>query len=260
MAYVYRHIRLDKNEPFYIGIGSDSDGKYTRSKSKKNRNNHWYNIVNCTDYKIEIMLDDLTWEEANEKEIELVAFYGRRDLNKGTLVNLTNGGDGVVGYKQSEETKKKRSESMKGKKTNEETIKKMSESRKNLYENGYVSPNKGKKQSEETKKKRSESLKGKKRPEDVKIRISIANKGKDSWKKGKKSSDVSRKKVSETLKENYKNGYVSPVSKKVINTETGNIYNSVAEMCRNLGLNAGTMAGKLSGRRKNNTPFKYLDI
>jgi hypothetical protein len=24
MAYVYRHIRLDKNEPFYIGIGSDS--------------------------------------------------------------------------------------------------------------------------------------------------------------------------------------------------------------------------------------------
>jgi hypothetical protein len=26
MAYVYRHIRLDKNEPFYIGIGS---GGYT---------------------------------------------------------------------------------------------------------------------------------------------------------------------------------------------------------------------------------------
>lgn len=25
MAYLYRHIRLDKNEPFYIGIGSDSN-------------------------------------------------------------------------------------------------------------------------------------------------------------------------------------------------------------------------------------------
>jgi len=23
MAYVYRHIRLDKNEPFYIGISND---------------------------------------------------------------------------------------------------------------------------------------------------------------------------------------------------------------------------------------------
>lgn len=28
MAYVYRHIRLDKNEPFYIGIGKDEGGKY----------------------------------------------------------------------------------------------------------------------------------------------------------------------------------------------------------------------------------------
>jgi hypothetical protein len=24
MAYLYRHIRHDKNEPFYIGIGSDN--------------------------------------------------------------------------------------------------------------------------------------------------------------------------------------------------------------------------------------------
>jgi hypothetical protein len=23
MAYLYRHIRLDKNQPFYIGIGKD---------------------------------------------------------------------------------------------------------------------------------------------------------------------------------------------------------------------------------------------
>jgi len=28
MAYVYRHIRLDKNEPFYIGIGSEEFKKY----------------------------------------------------------------------------------------------------------------------------------------------------------------------------------------------------------------------------------------
>jgi hypothetical protein len=30
MAYLYRHIRHDKNEPFYIGIGSDNN--YKRSK------------------------------------------------------------------------------------------------------------------------------------------------------------------------------------------------------------------------------------
>ena len=32
MAYIYRHIRLDKNEPFYIGIGSDKDYKRAYNK------------------------------------------------------------------------------------------------------------------------------------------------------------------------------------------------------------------------------------
>ena len=35
MAYIYRHIRLDKNEPFYIGIGSDVEGKYKRANRKR---------------------------------------------------------------------------------------------------------------------------------------------------------------------------------------------------------------------------------
>jgi hypothetical protein len=41
---VYRHIRLDKNEPFYIGIGSDRN--YKRASSIKDRNKYWGNIVN----------------------------------------------------------------------------------------------------------------------------------------------------------------------------------------------------------------------
>lgn len=31
--YLYRHIRLDKNEPFYIGIGSEKFG-FNRAISK----------------------------------------------------------------------------------------------------------------------------------------------------------------------------------------------------------------------------------
>jgi len=39
MAYIYRHIRLDKNEPFYIGIGDNShEGTYPRAHSKKPKN------------------------------------------------------------------------------------------------------------------------------------------------------------------------------------------------------------------------------
>ena len=73
MAYVYRHIRLDKNIPFYIGVGKDDNkGKFKRSKTKQHRNEYWHNIVSKTDYKIEIIMNDLSWEEACEKEIEFI--------------------------------------------------------------------------------------------------------------------------------------------------------------------------------------------
>lgn len=105
MAYVYRHVRLDKSEVFYVGIGSDE--KYERSKTSKNRNKYWHNIVKNTPYEVEIMLDDLTWEEACEKEKEFIKLYGRKDLKEGTLVNMTDGGEGAFGVLVSEETKQK---------------------------------------------------------------------------------------------------------------------------------------------------------
>jgi hypothetical protein len=43
MAYLYRHIRLDKNVPFYVGIGK-SDLNFNRAYSNKNRNTYWKNI------------------------------------------------------------------------------------------------------------------------------------------------------------------------------------------------------------------------
>lgn len=98
MAYLYRHIRLDKNEVFYIGIGSDNKGKYKRANSKYERNRHWKFITDKIKYEVEIILDDLTWEEACEKEKEFIKLYGRKDLNEGTLVNMTDGGDGMTGF------------------------------------------------------------------------------------------------------------------------------------------------------------------
>jgi hypothetical protein len=105
MAYIYRHIRLDKNEPFYIGIGSDT--KFSRANSIKNRNKHWINIRNITDIKIDILIDNITWEEACEKEKEFIKLYGRKDLGCGTLCNLTDGGEGTIGIIVTNETKEK---------------------------------------------------------------------------------------------------------------------------------------------------------
>ena len=90
MAIVYKHIRLDNNEPFYIGIGKKRDRAFTKHK----RSIFWEKIVSKTDYRVEILFDDLTWEEACEKEKEFIQLYGRKDLGLGSLVNLTDGGEG----------------------------------------------------------------------------------------------------------------------------------------------------------------------
>lgn len=92
MAFVYRHIRLDKNEPFYIGIGS----KKSRCYTNKTRNKHWHNIVNKIEYRVDILFDDLTMDEAKEKEKEFIRLYGKKS-NGGCLVNITDGGEGSLG-------------------------------------------------------------------------------------------------------------------------------------------------------------------
>ena len=109
MTYLYRHIRLDTNQPFYIGIGIDK-----RALSEKGRNKFWKNIINKTEYRVEIMIDGLTWEDACKKEREFIALYGRRDLGKGPLVNLTDGGEGVLGLQHRDETKLRISENLSG--------------------------------------------------------------------------------------------------------------------------------------------------
>jgi hypothetical protein len=126
MAFVYRHIRLDTNEIFYIGVSVD---KY-RPYDKKLRSEFWKNIISKTDYKVEIIFDDLSYEDALLKEQEFIKLYGRRDLGLGTLVNMTDGGGGRKGHIPSEETRRKLSEISKGKKHSPEAIEKMIKSKK----------------------------------------------------------------------------------------------------------------------------------
>lgn len=200
MAYVYRHIRLDKNEPFYIGIGSDEN--YNRAYVTKQRNKLWNNIVSKSNYEIEILLDNLTWEQACEKEKEFIALYGRKDLNKGILANLTNGGEGTLGIIIDEEGRKARSEKLKNIKRNpisEELRYKRhllglgkiftNEHRKNIS-NALKGKNKnplsettkeklrianiGKIQSIETIQKRVDKIKGQKRSEETKEKMRLA--------------------------------------------------------------------------------------
>jgi hypothetical protein len=149
--YVYRHVRLDKNEPFYIGIGNKKN--YARAYENKpdRRNVVWRKIFNKTNIEIEIIIEGLTKHQASKKEQEFIMLYGRRDLGTGILCNMTDGGDGIWNCKRSEETKEKLRQSKLGDKN----------------------PNFGKSPSEETRLKRSKSLTGQKRSEEEKHKQSL---------------------------------------------------------------------------------------
>ena len=146
MSFVYRHIRLDKNVPFYIGKANRNDRPYHKTA----RNKRWQEIVNTTDYEVEIILEDLTSEEALAKEREFINIY-KSESEGGTLCNHNgklseetknkisqkNKGRkawnfGIKGIGLSQETRSKMSESAKGKKMSDEARRKMSLAKRNI--------------------------------------------------------------------------------------------------------------------------------
>lgn len=127
--YLYRHIRLDTGQPFYIGIGTKRESRpyyvhtaeYTRAYSKSGRTNYWKRTVAKAGYEVEILFESDDYEFIKQKEIEFIKLHGRCDKGEGTLVNLTDGGDGVIGVIRSQETSDKISKANSGRKTSEET-------------------------------------------------------------------------------------------------------------------------------------------
>jgi hypothetical protein len=92
--YLYRQVRLDKNEPFYIGIGTVQKGKaYSRMGDKYTKNKIWNDIVTKTDYISEVMMHSKDDNFIQEKEREFIALYGRICKNNGgILANIEVGG------------------------------------------------------------------------------------------------------------------------------------------------------------------------
>jgi hypothetical protein len=199
MAIVYEHLRNDTNEVFYVGIGV----KKGRAFEKHNRNPHWYNIVKKAGYTVNIVYKDIEHDEAKQIEILLIEKYGRKDLGLGNLVNMTDGGEGTLGYIYSEETRQKISEGNKGKTVSEEAKQKISEALK------------GNTLSEETRQKLSEALKGRTFSEESKQKMSEAMKGNTNM-FGKTHSEETKQKMSEAQrnKKGVKGYYFNKPSKK----------------------------------------------
>ena len=92
MAVVYQHRRRDTNEVFYIGIGA----KKNRAFVSTNRNLHWHNIVDKVGFEVDILIEGLSWENACKVEKGMITDYGRNNLGLGSLVNMTDGGEGTL--------------------------------------------------------------------------------------------------------------------------------------------------------------------
>ena len=140
MHYLYRHIRLDKDEPFYIGIGTvykqDLNSKniklyYKRAYSIQNKNKIWNRIFKKSNYEVEIIMESTNYNFIKSKEIEFIKLYGRLDLKLGILANLTDGGDGTLNHKVTEEHRIKLRNGKIGKKDSEITKLKKSKYSKN---------------------------------------------------------------------------------------------------------------------------------
>jgi hypothetical protein len=137
MAIVYQHRRKDTNSIFYIGIGKNE----SRAFSKNSRSLYWKNIALRVGFEVDILFKGISWSDACNVEIGMIDSYGRKDLGFGELVNMTSGGDGVVGNVISDTTRNKMINSKKnmsietrdkmrrsrlGKKSAKETIVKLS--------------------------------------------------------------------------------------------------------------------------------------
>lgn len=100
--YLYRHIRHDKNEPFYIGVGTKSSSdkiilsNYSRAycTNPNKRSAIWNYIYNKSNKKItiDILYECDSIDQIHDKEKEFIKLYGRIDKKTGCLSNLTEGG------------------------------------------------------------------------------------------------------------------------------------------------------------------------
>ena len=136
--YVYTHHRATDGAVFYVGKGTKG-----RAFKTHGRNVYWKRVVAKYGYFVTIVADGLTETEALAKESALIS-----ELGKIALCNMTDGGEGMSGYRHSETGKLKIAASKVGKPRPQAAVEKMRQSKL------------GKKASEATRQKMSDARRG----------------------------------------------------------------------------------------------------
>lgn len=126
--YVYIIKHPITNKVFYVGKGKGRRWQYhlyyikSNDRPKKGYNSFYlFNKIKKMLREgiipvVEKIFENLSETEALSKEIETIKYYGRENL-----CNLTNGGDGISGYKFSIEARRKIADNLRGHKMSEKT-------------------------------------------------------------------------------------------------------------------------------------------
>ena len=185
-------------------------------------------------------------------------------------------GNHFFGKTHNEETRKKMSELSMGRKVSEETRKKLSNTHKGL-QSGNKHGMFGKKHTDDSKQKISFKVTGEKNGffgkthnEETLKKISESNKGKKltqehidkikSVNTGRVVTEETRKKLSDLNKGENNAMFGKPAvnRKKVLNTKTGVVYDSIKEASIKNNINVSTLRDYLSGRSENKTTLVII--
>ena len=251
---VYMHIC--PNNKKYIGITGQKPEKRWGHGTNYSNNKHFTNAIKKYSWKNiqhKILYEHLTKEEAEQKEIELIAFYKSNQRKYG--YNILEGGNAKDGLP--EDIRKIIALKHKGKSLTEEHKKKISEAEK------------GKKVSKETCEKISIALKGKPKSKEAIEKSKIKKIGKPTWNKGKHGiyTEEQLKKMSQNTTKLWQNKeYRNKNCKKVLCVELNIVFDSVTEARKYFNIKSNShicecCSGKLKSAGKYNGQklhWKYI--
>lgn len=223
MYTVYMHVT--PNNKVYIGITRQNPVKRWLNGKGYQKQEYFYNAIqkygwDNIDHKI--LFSGLTKEEAEQKEVELIAKYQSNNREYG--YNIQNGGN--TNGKLDKQTIEKIRIANTGKHHTKETCEKLKELQKNRWKNEEY------------------------RKHQVEARL-----GNTPWNKGKETSKKSKEKQRLAKLGKYQ-GAKHWNSKKVRNIDTGKIYDSFGEIARDLNIkNASHVVAVCKGTRQ--TAYGY---
>lgn len=258
------YIHIFPNNKVYIGVTKQKPEYRWRNGTKYSDNQYMKNAIKKYGWKNIrhiILFENLTKEEAEQKEIELIKKY--KSNIRGYGYNILAGGNVSTGM--TEEGKRRMIEKNKGKHRSPET-----EFKK---DGKHIPWNTGKKMSNELRQKLSKAHKGiklsdeakaklsknnarywlgKHRSEETKRKISENNKGKTGYWLGKHHSNETKEKISKA-----KMGTISTQRKKVICIETNIIYESLTKASEETNINSSHISQCCNNKRKTTGGFHW---